>query len=181
MITGLSTNATAVPPIERVIDLLVELGSRLEIVKFKVNERLGTNVLPGCDFCDTNVDSILSRLREVELDDGTVVPLIRPAWKRTRGKIALPVDLKYRSTKHRPSQNVKATKAIILQPNLKNWVQVISVRTGIVIIEPHKVLGISQKYLDSTVVYQVEKGKNFRIFLEHFGPESVNPVVVYIT
>ena len=41
--------------IDGTINLAVQVGSRFEVIKFNVVERLGTDVILGCDFCDKHI------------------------------------------------------------------------------------------------------------------------------
>ena len=43
------------------LNLAVQVGTRTEVVKFNVVERLGTEVILGCDFCDKHVEAIRPR------------------------------------------------------------------------------------------------------------------------
>ena len=53
------------------INLTVELGTRVEAVPFLVVDRLSTQVILGCDFCDKHVEYIRPRQRVIVMDDGT--------------------------------------------------------------------------------------------------------------
>lgn len=59
------------------INLSVEVGNRVRIANFNVVERLATNILLGCDFCNRHIEAIKPTQRIVELDDGTTVLIIR--------------------------------------------------------------------------------------------------------
>lgn len=72
------------------IDLTVELGTRLEVVKFNVFERLSTEAILGCDFCDKHVEEIRTHQRLVELDNCTAAPNIRHPFERKKNSAPLP-------------------------------------------------------------------------------------------
>ena len=59
------------------MNLTVQAGSRIEIVKFNVVERLGTDVILGCDFCDKHAESIRPRKLIIDLANGTAVPILK--------------------------------------------------------------------------------------------------------
>lgn len=116
--------------VDGMIDLVVEIGTRAEVVQFKVNERLGTNVILVCDFCNKYVKEIRMCVREVQLDDGTIIPIIKPATKRVHKMIPLPEPQVYETAKIREINKVKVTKIVTLEPGVQTWVEVVSQRTG---------------------------------------------------
>lgn len=59
-----------------VINLAVDIGGRVEMVKFKVVERLALPIIVGCGYCETYVESVKLKQRTLELDDGTAVPIL---------------------------------------------------------------------------------------------------------
>ena len=67
------------------IDLTVQLGTRQEVIQFYVVERLSTDVILGCDFCDKHVETIRPRRRIVELDDSTCLLYTSPSPRDQRG------------------------------------------------------------------------------------------------
>jgi len=74
------------------VELQVRLGQHTAKTKFYVVEKLATDVLLGCDYCDKFVEAIKQRKRVVELEDGTEVPIIRKP--STRSKKATPFPMK---------------------------------------------------------------------------------------
>ena len=77
------------------INLTVQVGKRREVVKFNVVERLGTDVILGCDYCDKHVESIRPRKRLVELDDGSTVPILKRPEGRATNAVPLPAKQEY--------------------------------------------------------------------------------------
>ena len=59
------------------VELNVRIGNREDKVNFYVVERLATDFILGCDFCDRHVEAIRPRKRLIELDDGTTIPIVR--------------------------------------------------------------------------------------------------------
>lgn len=49
----------------------------MEIIRFNVAKRLATAIIIGWDFCNEHIEAIRPRKCEIELADGTVVPIIR--------------------------------------------------------------------------------------------------------
>ena len=72
------------------IRLLVRLGTRAYLVEFIVCESLAASLILGCDFCTQIVEAILPRKREVELHDGTTVPIVLKPLARPPEAVNLP-------------------------------------------------------------------------------------------
>ena len=92
--------------IDGTISLAVQVGSRFEIVKFKVVERLGTDVILGCDFCDKYLEATHPRKRPIELHDGTTVPILKRLEGRAKHSVPLPAEQEYIPPKGRSSSRV---------------------------------------------------------------------------
>lgn len=159
--------------IEGIIDLVVELGTRTEVVQFKVNERVGTDVILGCDFCDKHVEAIRPRQREVELDDGTRVPIVKAMHARTQREILLPEYQVNEPARQRISDKIGVVKAKTRHPGHQNWVEVTSDRTGLILIAPSKTLYANHMCLTGTGDHQVQKNKKFSILIANFGKHPV--------
>lgn len=69
------------------IDLSIEVGSQVAIIKLYVVGKLVTDVILDCEFCDKHVEDIISHQRVVEIEDGTTVPIIRHDVTRSRTKV----------------------------------------------------------------------------------------------
>ena len=65
-----------------VINFTVQPRTRLEIVTFKVVEKLAADVIIGCDFFDKDVYSIQRRKRSIEHDYGMTFSTVRKPMKR---------------------------------------------------------------------------------------------------
>lgn len=61
----------------------------IEIVTFKVFERLTVNVILACDFCDKHVKAIDPQKSVVELDDGITNPIFRNPSSRHHDEVPL--------------------------------------------------------------------------------------------
>ena len=108
------------------------MGSRFEVVKFNVVERLGTDVILGCDFCDKHIEAIRPRKRLIELDDGTTVPILKRPESRAKHSVPLPAEQEYIPPKGRSSSRVYASPTTILKPQSQNWISVKSPQSGLV-------------------------------------------------
>ena len=75
-----------------IIELFVDIGGRGKYIHFNVVERLATEVIIGCDYCDDHVEYIRPRKQEVELADGTIVPIIRQPDRRAPDAVPLPPE-----------------------------------------------------------------------------------------
>ena len=98
----------------------------MEIISFKVFERLAVPVILGWDYCEKHVEAIKPRQRIVELDDGTTVPIIRKPPPRQEGSIPLPEQQEYVPSKRRSSTKIQTTRKTTLQPESHNWVEVVT-------------------------------------------------------
>ena len=116
-------------PIVGTIDLMVQIGTSSEYVKFYVAENLATSVILGCDFCDRHVEAIKPRLAIVEMDDGSTVPIVRQPSKPNTN-IPLPDEQNFTSRKKRESTKIKTTGVVKLQPATQTWVEVTTKRKG---------------------------------------------------
>lgn len=72
------------------IDLVVDIGRSVETVRFHVVERLATQVILGCSYCDKPIESIRPRQQMVELANGTIVPIVRKP--SPRDKVSNPLE-----------------------------------------------------------------------------------------
>ena len=76
------------------ITLTVMLGNRGGSISFYVIERLTTQVILGCHFCDKHVEAIKPRQRLVEMDDGTTVPILRTSARKANA-VPLPPEQEF--------------------------------------------------------------------------------------
>lgn len=155
--------------IEGTIDLSVELGGRIESVRFNVVPRLAVEVILGCDFCDKHVEAIRPRKRLVELDDGTTIPIVRRPDRRPQGSIPLPEEQEYVPASRRASNKVRATKRTVLKPESQTWVEVRCEAQGLVTIEPYAPLYETSQCSVATGVHQAEPRAIFHIFVANFS------------
>ena len=102
-------------PIVGTIDLMVQIGTSSEFVTFYVSENLATSVILGCYFCDHHVEAIKPRLTVVEMDDGSMVPIVRQPSK-PNANLPLPEEQTFTPRKKRQSTKIKTTRSVKLQP-----------------------------------------------------------------
>ena len=72
------------------IPLYVRMARYVVKVDFIVCDRLAADIVLGCDFCDRYIEAIRPRQRAVELEDGTLVPIVRKPKPRAKGLVPLP-------------------------------------------------------------------------------------------
>lgn len=66
--------------VDGIIDLVVNIGGIVQTVFLNVVERLSTEVILECEYCDKHVEIIRPGQRIVELADATTVPnIVKPA------------------------------------------------------------------------------------------------------
>ena len=63
------------------INLFVKVGTRTELVRFNVVDRLGTEFILGCDYLENHIEAIRPRRRVLEITDGHTVPILRRALR----------------------------------------------------------------------------------------------------
>lgn len=151
------------------IDQVARLGTRLVKVTFIVCESLAAPVILGCDFCDRFVEAIHPRKREVELDDGTKVPIVRRPMKRPPSAAPLPADQEYGYAHGRSSPKVKVTCKTTLPPQSQTWVAVTSQRHGVNVLQPLDRLYQQHLVCASNGVVQVEPCKPFKVLVANFS------------
>ena len=159
--------------IEGTINLAVQVGTRFEIVKFNVVERLGTDVILGCDYCDKHVEAIRPRRRIVELDDGTTVPILKKPEGRAKHAVPLPAEQEYVTPKGRPTPKIYSTKTVILKPNTQTFINVKTPQAGLIQVEPYNPLLTKRDCAACNGIAQVEADTEFRIAVANFGKHPV--------
>lgn len=90
--------------VDGTIDLVVNIGGRVEIVLFNIVERLATQLSLWCEYCDKHIESIHPRKRQVELVDGTIVQIVSKPPPTDKDSITLPEAHEYKSTHRHTSE-----------------------------------------------------------------------------
>ena len=150
------------------IELLVRLQNRTLKCDFIICERLAAAVILGADFCDRFVEAIHPRKKNVELDDGTTIPIVRRPLKRLPASVPLPPPQEFQKANGRTSPKVKVAKAITLPAGSQTWVTVTTKRHGLMALRPNDALYQSAQVLATNGVVQVEPDKPFRILIANF-------------
>ena len=147
--------------------MTVMLAHRVETISFYVVERLTTQAILGCDFCGKHVEAIKPRQRLVEMDDETNVPILRTSFRKANA-VPLPLEQEFVPKKKRLSKRLAVAEAVVIQPRTQTWVNVISERQGLVLIERDKGLFAKHNCPAATGVHQIEEGKPFGIQVGNF-------------
>ena len=92
------------------IDLVCQIGDRADTVSFYVAEKLATDVILGCNYCDHHVEAIRPRKRLIEMVDGSTVPIIRKPSKRAKDAVPLPEEQEYIPLKERKDRKIVVDK-----------------------------------------------------------------------
>lgn len=65
--------------------LTVQIDTSVEHVNLYATEKLATSVILGCDFFDRHVEAMLPQRLNIEMEDGSTVPIIRKPSGRQSG------------------------------------------------------------------------------------------------
>ena len=168
-----NANGSSVP-IAGTIDLVVQVGESIEHVNFLVAKKLATAVILGCGFCDRHVESIRPRDRTVVMDHGSTVPIIRkssaPVGDDTKGT----VEEELAPAAPRCSPRIRVTKRVKLQPDTQTWVEVVTKRQGLILVEPVERLYNDRTCLTAAGVADVRSNEPFKLLVANFGPKAVD-------
>ena len=151
------------------VNLTVRIGNRTENVRFNVVERLGTDVIIGCDYLDKHVEAIRPRKRAIEMDDGTTVPIIRGATSHKSILKAIPEEDQKLAKSTRTSRCIHVVRATTIKPNTQAWVEVQTQTSGLILVELKKRLYETHTCLVGNGIAQVEPNKPFRILVANVG------------
>ena len=100
--------------IEGSIYLFVKVGSCTESVRFNVVDKLGTEIILGCEYLDKYVEAIRPRRGIIEMVDGTEANIIRRTLGRFANKHSINEEEEFKPPKHRSSKKVSLTKSVTL-------------------------------------------------------------------
>ncbi len=153
------------------INLHCQVGTRAITIPFYVVERLATDVILGCDFCDKHIVAIRPRQRKVDLDDGTSLPIIRRPETRRFGDVPLPEAQRYVPAKGRAKRDITVAEPVTVQPDQQSWVTVETDVRGLILVEPLPRVFNDHLCLAATGIAQVEPRKRFRILVANVGKQ----------
>ena len=155
------------------INLSCQIGSRKDIVTFYVVDRLATDVILGCDYCDRHIEAIKPRKRLVELDDGTTVPIVRRPDKRKNDSVPLPDEQVYAPAKGRINDKITTFEEKRLEPDTQTWVKVVTNTHGLIQVESLPKLYTNQLCMIGNGIAQVIPGKSFKILVANIGHQPI--------
>ena len=89
------------------------LGHRVESISFYLVERLTTQVILRCDFCDKHVEAIKAQQQLVEIDNGTNVLILRTSVRKANA-VSLPPEKEFVSKKKRLLKRLSVAEAVVL-------------------------------------------------------------------
>ena len=147
------------------VELNVRIGNRQDKVNFYVVERLATDFILGCDFCDKHVEAIRPRKRLIELDDGTTIPIVRGSKKARGRNIPVPSEGSASPNARASSSKIVTTEDVTLPANSQCWVKVKTAQHGLIHVQPVDKLYSNRLCLAGNGIAQVETGKQFGIFI----------------
>ena len=152
------------------ITLPVKLGRYLVDVQFIVCNKLAASMILGADFCDRYVEAIRPRLRKVELEDGSTIPIIRKPCRRTSKMVPLPQSQRFGKLTKKKSDRIKVSKVHILGAHRQTFVEVTCERSGLIAIQPTSSLYENFGLICSNGIAQVEARVPFKILVANFFP-----------
>lgn len=150
------------------MDLTAELGTRNEIITFKVVERFALNVILGRDFCNKHVEALRSRKSLVKLDDGTIVLIFRQPSSRQREAVRLPAARQNILKCRRTSKKILVQKPVIIKADSQTFVTVTYEQACVILVEPSRKVFNRHVCLADTGVNQVTPGQQFNILVANF-------------
>ena len=145
-------------------DLIARLVSRLVKLLFIACERLAAPLILGCDFMDRFVEAIYPKKKNVEMNDGTTVPITRKTLRRPPvAALVTPQD--GRQHHGRESPEIRIVTVIVLPPDAQMWISVVGKLHGLAVVHPHDELYPREKIFASNGVVQVKPERAFRILM----------------
>lgn len=104
-------------------------------------DKLATSASFGSDFCDWNFEAFKPRLRFVEINDGSTVPLRRDPIKLSTN-LQIPQEEQFEWQKYLASPKMKIIRRVRLDTSTNTWVEVSTKRWGTFLIEQYHALYI---------------------------------------
>lgn len=114
--------------------LVVNVGNQTSAnVKFNVVERLGTEVIFGCKFCDAHDDVIRPRQRIFEISHDTAIPITKTPPKRLPNLASILKEKKFIGPTGRESRKIYFNKTVTLETKSHNWVPVSTLQADLIL------------------------------------------------
>ena len=150
------------------VDRVVRLGTCIAKTEFIVCEKIAAPVILVCDFCDRFVEAIYPRKKNIELNDGSTVPIVSRPLKRSPKSPPLSASQEYVKTEGRTSPKVRVSQNITLSPETQTWVSVKSERHGVMVLQPYDKLYEDKGIIITNGVVQVQPHETFRVLIANF-------------
>ena len=125
-------------------------------------------------FCDRHVESIRPRDRTVVMDDDSTVPIIRKSSASICDDTEVTEEEELAPAAPRCSPQIRVTKHVKLQPDTQTWVEVVTKRQGLILVEPVERLYNDKTCLNAAGVADVWSEEPFKLLVANFGPTSVD-------
>lgn len=156
--------------IARTISLLAIVETRSAIVNLNFVERLETEVILICDFCDARVVAERLKKRVIKLTDGNTVPILKKPQRRSENDVRVPDVQKYIASKSFSTRKVFAKKIVLLHPELQNLVIVSTSQVDLLQKQIYQKLNKTKQSSASHGIAQVEPKKNSNV---NFGDKTI--------
>lgn len=160
-------------------EMEVQLGTFVTRATFMVCHNLAAPVILGCDYCDRFVEAIRPRQREVELTNGTTIPIVRKALTHD----SVTATLSSVSTGAQEKQwRISSSGQIQLVGERQTWVPVTFTkptqearRVNTFMVKPHPRLFENRRCSTANGIIDVQGGTSFLLLVANW---QKNPVTL---
>ncbi|CAN8071373.1 unnamed protein product, partial [Agarophyton chilense] len=152
-----------------VIDLVIRLGRMVVKLTFIVCRSLAAPVILGCHYCDRFFDAIRPRLKQVELEDGSTVPIVRQPLKRASRKHVPLSAAKEPTPTNRDSTKLRVASSVTIPPESQVMVSVNSRQHGLQVVQPLPSLYEKFQLTVANGIVQVTPNSPFRVLVANLG------------
>ena len=115
---------------------MVQFHTEKVVVELVVCERLAAPVILGADFCEKQVEAVYSRRKQVELEDGILIPTVRCTLKRCPAAAPKPPELEYDRSSQRSSRKLRVAGKCVIAVRYQTWISFVANRERISVLEP---------------------------------------------
>lgn len=158
------------------MNLWVEVGCQVVIIKFYVVEKLRAGDILGRGFRDRYVETIRPSRKVVELNNRSTVHITRDAINRNKTNIPLPAGQIHAKQTRRSAVWILVSRKARLEPKSQTWVNVKTSQDGLIVVEPLPRPYDWHNCPAAAAFYQDTPAEDFYRFMDNF---SLKPV--YIT
>ncbi len=139
-------------------------------MEFNVCERLAAPVIIGCTFMDRFVEAINPRRRQLLLDDGTIIPIVRKPLQNPPESESPEETERSKTEKF---NKVRLAKSVALPAHSHSWVPLVSPKTGSQVLQPiHRIYQTRGVTVGNGVV-QIERNRPFDVLMGNFTEHEV--------